>query len=58
MKFQMESQQENEERILKNEEKILQLQKEIKERILKTEEKQRFVLEWLKQQEALFKKSK
>ena len=51
MKFQMESQQknqekllqfqkENEERILKNEEKLLQLQKENKERILKNEEKQ------------------
>ena len=49
MKFQMESQQ-------KNEEKILQLQKENEERILKNEEKQqRFFLELQKQQEALFK---
>ena len=49
MKFQMESQQ-------KNEEKFLQLQKENEERILKTEEKQkRFFLELQKQQEALFK---
>ena len=35
MNFQMESEQKNEERILKNEEKLLQLQKENKERILK-----------------------
>ena len=65
MKFQMESQQkdeekllqlqkENEKRILKNEEK--QLQKENEERILKNEEKQqRFCLELQKQKEALFK---
>ena len=56
MKFQMESQQKNEERILKNEEKLLQLQKENKERILKNEEKQQqFFLELQKRQEALFK---
>ena len=49
IKFQMESQQ-------KNEEKLLQLQKENEERILKNEEKQqRFFLELRKQQEALFK---
>ena len=49
MKFQMESQQ-------KNEEKLLQLQKENEERILKNEEKQqRFFLELQKQQETLFK---
>ena len=49
MKFQMESQQ-------KNEEKLLQLQKENEEKILKDEEKQqRFFLELQKQQEALFK---
>ena len=49
IKFQMESQQ-------KNEEKLLQLQKENEERILKNEEKQqRFFLELQKQQEALFK---
>ena len=49
MKFQMESQQ-------KNEEKLLQLQKENEERILKNEEKQRrFFIELQKQQEALFK---
>ena len=49
MKFQIGSQ-------LKNEEKLLQLQKENKERILKNEEKQqRFFLELQKQQEALFK---
>ena len=48
MKFQMKSQQ-------KNEEKLLQLQRENEERILKNEEKQqRFFLE-LKKQEALFK---
>ena len=49
MKFQMESQQ-------KNEEKLLQLQKENEERILKNEEKQqRFFLELQKQQEAFLK---
>ena len=49
IKFQMESQQ-------KNEEKLLQLLKENEERILKNEEKQqRFFLELLKQQEALLK---
>ena len=49
MKFQMESQQ-------KNEEKLLQLQRENEERILKNEEKQQgFFLELQKQQEALFK---
>ena len=46
----------NEERILKTEDKDLQLQKENKERILKNEEKQqRFFLELQKRQEALFK---
>ena len=39
IKFQMESQQKNEEKIFKNEEKLLQLQKENKEIILKNEEK-------------------
>ena len=49
MKFQMESQQ-------KNEEKLLQLQKKNEEKILKNEEKQqRFFLEFQKQQEARFK---
>ena len=49
MKFQMESQQ-------KNVEKLLQLQKENEERILKNEDKQqRFFLELQKQQGALFK---
>ena len=49
MKFQMESQQ-------KNEEKLVQLQKENEERILKNNEKQQqFFLELQKQQEALFK---
>ena len=49
MKFQMESQQ-------KNEEKLLQLLKENEEGILKNEEKQqRFFLELQKQQETLFK---
>ena len=49
MKFQMESQQ-------KNEEKFLQLQKEKKDRILKNEEKQhRSFLELQKQHKALFK---
>ena len=49
IKFQMESQQ-------KNEEKILQLQKENEENILKNEEKTTTVLlELQKQQEALFK---
>ena len=49
MKFQMESQQ-------KNEEKLFQLHKENKERILQNEEKQqRFFLELQKQQEAHFK---
>ena len=40
MKFQMESQQ-------KNEEKLLQLQKENEERILKNEEKTTTVLPWI-----------
>ena len=49
MKFQMEPQQ-------KNEEKLLQLQKENEKRILKDEEKQqRYFLELQKQQEGLFK---
>ena len=49
MKFQMESQQ-------KNEEKLLQLQKVNEEKILKNKEKQqRFFLELQKQQETLFK---
>ena len=47
MKFQMESQQ-------KNEEKLLQLQKENEERILKNEEKQQqFFLELQKQEKSL-----
>ena len=56
MKFQMDAQQKNEERILKNEEKLLRLQKENEERILKNVEKQQqFFLELQKQPEALFK---
>ena len=44
MKFQMESQQKNEERILKNEDKPLQLQKENKEKIFKKRGKTTTVL--------------
>ena len=50
MKFQMESHQKNEEGILKNEEKLLQLQKENEERVLKKEEKQQLFLELQKRQ--------
>ena len=44
IKFQMDAQQKNEERILKNEEKLLRLQKENEERILKKRGKTTTVL--------------
>ena len=59
MRFQMESQQKNEEKLLQlqkeNEERLFQLLQGNKEKEQENEEKQRFFLELQKQQEALFK---